>query len=72
VEALVAQGNPEIQKLQARGEAEAVLKVLEARGAAVSEAQRQEILACRDLDRLDRWLRRAALAASVDEVLSDP
>ena len=76
VEALVAQGNPEIQALeaeaQARGEAEAVLKVLEARGAAVSEAQRQEILACRDLDRLDRWLRRAALAASAEEVLSAP
>jgi len=75
VEALVAQGNPEIQTLeaeaQARGEAEAVLKVLEARGVAVSKAQRQEILACHDLDRLDRWLRRAALAASAGEVLSD-
>ena len=71
VEALAAQGNPEIQKLQARREAEAILKVLEARGVAVSEAQRQEILACHDLDRLDRWIRRAALAASADEVLAD-
>jgi hypothetical protein len=87
VEALVVQGNPEILQREAaaeargeargevRGEAKgaaaAVLKVLQARGVAVSEAQRQEILACHDLDRLDHWLNRAALAASVDEVLAD-
>ncbi len=75
VAALIAKGNPAILRRdaegEARGEAAAILKVLEARGAAVSEAQRQEILRCRDLDRLDRWLRRAARAASVDEVLSE-
>jgi hypothetical protein len=79
VEALVVQGNPDIQQREAaaeargeaRGAAAAVLKVLQARGIAVSEAQRQEILACHDLDRLDRWLTRAALAASAEEVLAD-
>jgi hypothetical protein len=56
---------------EARGQAAAVLKVLESRGVAVSEAQRQQILRCQDLDRLDRWLRRAIEASSADEALSD-
>lgn len=49
--------------------AAAVLKVLKARGLAVSAAERTRILRCRDLDRLDRWLGRAALAASTAEVV---
>lgn len=80
VEALVAQGNPEIRQREvaakatgrAEGMAEAILKVLEARGIAVNLAQRQEILRCQDFDRLDRWLQRAALASSADEVTSEP
>jgi hypothetical protein len=87
VEALSAKGNPAIQKREAAAEAkgeakgkvegraegvaEAILKVLGARGVAVSEAQRQEILRCHDLDRLDRWLRRATVASSADEITSD-
>jgi len=82
-EALVAKGNPVIQdretEAEARGEARgeikgevrAILKVLEARGIAMSEAQAQEILGCRDLDRLDRWLRRALQASSAGEILSE-
>jgi len=42
------------------------------RGLAVNESQRQEILGCRNLDQLDRWLRRAILASSAEEVTSDP
>ncbi len=80
VDALVAQGNPEIRQredaAEARGEvrgaAEGLLKVLEGRGVAVSVAQRQEILACRDLDRLFRWLQRAALTSSTEEILFEP
>jgi hypothetical protein len=80
VEALVAKNNPEIRKREAvaeakgevTGKADAILKFLAARGIAVSEAQRQEILSCHDLDRLDRWLRRAALASSADEITSEP
>jgi hypothetical protein len=37
----------------------------------VSPAQRQEISRCADLDRLDRWLDRAALASSADEALQE-
>ena len=65
----LAQGKAEGR---AEGIAESILKFLEARGVAVSLAQRQEILRCHDLDRLDRWLRRAALASSADEVMSEP
>lgn len=54
----------------AEGRAEAILQVLDARGIAVSTTQRQEILGCHDLARLDRWLRRAALVSSADEVAS--
>ena len=79
VEALAAKGNPEIlrreaaaeAKGRAKGRAEDVLKVLEARGIAVSETQRDEILRCLDLDRLDLWLRRAALASSAISVISE-
>lgn len=52
--------------------AEDVLQILETRGLPVSEPQRQEILRCRDLDRLARWLRRAVLATTADEVVADP
>lgn len=76
IEALAAKGNPALRKREdaARAEAKAedVLKVLEARGIATSEAQRQEILRCRDLAQLDRWLIRAVRAASIDEITSDP
>jgi hypothetical protein len=56
---------------EAKGKAEAILAVLETRGIAVSPVQRQEVLRCDDLDRLGRWLRRAALATSAAEVLVD-
>jgi hypothetical protein len=45
--------------------------VLEAREVAVSAAQREKILGCSDPDRLGRWLRRAALASSADEVMAE-
>jgi Putative restriction endonuclease len=72
VEALAAKGNPEIQRREAAAVAESILKVLEARGVAVSADQGQEILRCRDRDRLDRWLRRAVVASSAGEVTSEP
>jgi len=57
---------------KAEGEAEAILKVLAARGVAVGDEARARILACRDLDTLNRWISRAAVAQSIDEVLRDP
>jgi hypothetical protein len=87
VEALAAKGNPALQQREAaaeargeakgeangraRGMAEAILRVLEVRNVTVNPEQRQEILDCQDLDRLDRWLRRAAVASSSDEITSD-
>lgn len=83
VEALAAKGNPALQEREAaaeargevrgkaRGLAEAILGFLEARGLAISETQRQEILGCQDLDRLSRWLRRTAVASSADEVTAE-
>lgn len=72
VEALIAKGNPAIRRHDAERDAErraeSVLSVLEARGVAVSERQRQEILSCRDLVRLGALLRRAAVASSAEEV----
>ena len=79
VQALESQGEPAIQELKAAAEARgrggeeiagSILKVLEARGIAVSSAQREEILGCTDMERLDRWLLRAGVATSADEVTS--
>jgi len=82
VEALAAKSNPALRqreaaaevrgeaKGEARGKAEAILAVFEARGVAVSEAQRQVIQGCHDGERLDLWLRRAAVASSADEIES--
>ena len=80
VKGLAAQGNPEIQRREdvarsegrAEGVAGSILRLLETRGITVSEAQRQEILSCRDLARLDGWLVRAASASSAGEVVSEP
>jgi hypothetical protein len=43
-----------------------VLDVLKARGLAVTDAQRERVLGCKDLDTLSRWLRIAATATSAD------
>jgi putative restriction endonuclease len=83
VQALAAKDNPELRRMnaaarsegktegKAEGIATSILRFLEKRGIAVSPDQRQEILSCADLDRLDRWLDRAALAATADEVLQE-
>ena len=49
---------------EARGEAQAVLAVLDARGVGVPDAIRELILACTDLAQLGTWLRRVATAAT--------
>lgn len=52
-----------------RGIAEALLRMLAARGLEVAEAHRERILTCQDPEQLDRWIDRAARAESVDELL---
>jgi protein-disulfide isomerase-like protein with CxxC motif len=56
---------------RAKGKAEAVLSVLEARGLAVSVSDRERIAKCTDLALLDSWLRRVGTVATVAEVLAD-
>jgi len=53
---------------EARGRAEALL-LLDTRGLAVFEEQRERIMSCRDAAQLEQWLRRALSARSIDEVL---
>ncbi len=55
----------------AKGRAEALLVVLQARGIAVSDAARERILAEKDPARLTRWLERAGAATSIDDLLGD-
>jgi Putative restriction endonuclease len=79
LEALAAKGNPALQQREAaaeargnaEGRAQAILRVLEVRGLAVSAEKRREILDCHDFDRLDRWLARAAVASSADEITAN-
>jgi len=52
--------------------ARAVLTVLRARGLVVVEAARERILTEKDPERLERWLEKAAVAASIAEVIDDP
>jgi hypothetical protein len=52
----------------AEGKADSVLAVLDARGVAVTDAQRARIVASSDLSELDRWVRAAATVATCDDI----
>jgi hypothetical protein len=54
------------------GAAHALLTVLRARSIAVPDAARERILAQKDPERLERWLEKAVVAASVGEVIDEP
>jgi hypothetical protein len=58
-------------RIEARTEAHirAVLTVLRARGIAVPVAARKRILAQKNLKQLERWLAKASVASSIEEVL---
>jgi hypothetical protein len=49
-------------------EAEAVLRILDARGVAVPDEIRANIAKCTDLDQLSRWIRRAATADKIQDL----
>jgi hypothetical protein len=53
---------------RAEGLARALLKVLSARGVAVSDDQERQILECADIDTLDNWLERALSGTPADEL----
>jgi hypothetical protein len=58
----------EIERGIARGMSWAVLGVLGERGITVPEAVRDQIFACTDLARFDRWIRRAVTATTAEDV----
>ena len=60
------------EKGRAKEAAQSVLTVLRARNVEVPEATRARILAQKDPERLRGWLERAAVAASVADVLDEP
>lgn len=56
---------------EAKGKADTLLRIIEKRGLAVTDAQRARIMACKDIATLDGWTDRVLAVASVDEVLND-
>ena len=56
---------------EAKGEAKAVLKIMDARRLAASEEQRQQVMSCTDVVQLELWLDRAITAATAYEVFAD-
>lgn len=53
---------------EARGEARAVLAILDARDITVPDDARARIAACTDLVQLDTWVRRAVTARTIDDL----
>ena len=60
------------EKLDLDPEERAVLTVLEVRGMTVPEAARERILAQKDPEQLQRWLKKASVATSLDDVFEGP
>ena len=58
------------ERIEARGEAKALLKFLAARQLPTDDARRTQVLACQDVALLDRWIARAATAHTLDEVFA--
>ena len=73
---LMTQARRDFEKFQqevyrqgmSQGKADDVLDVLTAKGIPVSDAVRNRIRSCADLDTLHRWLIRAVSATTVDEI----
>jgi hypothetical protein len=57
---------------RAEGEARALLTVLRSRSISVPDSARERILAERDPARLEQWIEKAIVAASLADVLDDP
>ena len=56
---------------EAKGKAEAVLKLLEARGLAATDEQRQQVTSSTNPAQLDLWFDRAITAGTAAEVFAD-
>lgn len=58
-------------KGRAQASAESVIAFLEARKIAVSDEQRQRVLDCADLAKLESWVRKAAIVSTAAELFED-
>ncbi|GIE79827.1 hypothetical protein Aph02nite_57770 [Actinoplanes philippinensis] len=56
------------QEGRAEAKAQDILTILDARGVTVADKARKTITDCVDLEQLDRWIRRAATAARVEDL----
>lgn len=54
---------------KAEGEAGALLTILDARHIQIPDAVRADILACTDIAQLEAWIRRAATAEKIQDVV---
>jgi hypothetical protein len=54
---------------EAKGEAKALLAILDARGIHVPDDIRADIAACTDIAQLESWIRRAAIADKIQDVV---
>jgi hypothetical protein len=69
----VAQGRAEgLTEGRTEEAARAVLTVLRVRGLAVSDADRERVMAQKDPERLEHWLEKAAVATSVAAIFDEP
>jgi hypothetical protein len=57
------------KKGEAEGKAEGILAVLVARGIPVSDAIRERVLGCTDIETLDAWIQRAAVVSTAAAVV---
>ena len=55
-------------KGEAKGKAEMLLRLLELKGFAVSDTERERILECVDIAQLDAWADRVLIAESLADV----
>jgi hypothetical protein len=70
---LRAEGRAEGEvKGEAKGRASYLLRTLAARGVHVDDSFRQRVLACKDVETLDRWFDRALNAHTLADVLGEP
>ena len=54
---------------EAKGEAKALLAILDARGVHVPDDIRADIATCTDIAQLESWIRRAATADKIQDVV---
>jgi predicted transposase YdaD len=55
---------------EAKGKAQAILAVLEARGLAITDAQRAAVVGCTDVEQLERWVRQAATVKTAEALFA--